>query len=285
MARQLLASVVAASVLFGAALPLQAQNPPASSQQTPAQQAKTAAHTAAVNSMFAYQLTLSCPGSFPTDLTIQGCAYRPRQRWKDFITNNVTDKAWLSAVWFGAIDQATKVPREWPRTWEFYGHRVGVLYTQTAAKGAAQMLLGFALKDDPRNVSLINDPRTHTSQVQAARKCATTPGCVPNLRNGSWSRIGHAFKDTFTVRRSADDGDGRRIPAISRFGADFASAYGGYPWYPARENKFDRAGIRAADALLTATMYSFYTEFSPEISGILGSVFKRGKAPKPAGGK
>jgi hypothetical protein len=42
--------------------------------------------------------------------------------------------------------------------------------------------------------------------------------------------------------------------------------------------------MRAAGPLETALMSSFYSEFSPEVARLIGSIFKRGPKRVPASG-
>jgi hypothetical protein len=83
-----------------------------------------------------------------------------------------------------------------------------------------------------------------------------------------------------TVRRSAVQGNGHRIPAFSRFAGEAAGAYAGYPWYPRSQNTLAQVGQRAAGAFGTAALSSFYTEYKPEITDLLGAIFRRGRQSK-----
>jgi hypothetical protein len=237
-----------------------------------------------------------CPGAFPTDLTATDCSYKASQRTLDFVSGSVTDQAVLGAVVFGLGAQIIESPSEWKRTWEGYGDRVGSRYTQAVGKGAAQYLVGLALQDDPRFLAYRDDPAVirrrrdavcglseRSGQTNAAPCNKGTNGnTASSLTHDGWQRFGHAWYDVITVRRSTISGDGRRIPALSRFAGEFAGAYAGYPWYPAAENTFPKVGERAAGAFGTAVLSSFYTEYKPEITNLLGAVFRRGRAKSKA---
>jgi hypothetical protein len=106
---------------------------------------------------------------------------------------------------------------------------------------------------------------------------STSAESLDALSHDGWQRFGHAWYDVITVRRSTIQGKGRRIPAISRFAGEAAGAYAGYPWYPGAENTFSMVGQRAAGAFGTAVLSSFYTEYKPEITNLLGAVFRRGR--------
>jgi hypothetical protein len=205
----------------------------------------------------------SCPGSFPTDLTIVNCSYTPAQRAKDFVTGSLTDLSLFEAITTGAFAAAIRSPGEWSGTWENYGRRVGVRYNQAVAKGAAEFVLGSIDREDPRHVSYRNDP-----------------GERPGSKAGAWKRIGHAFYDSISDRISKDDAKGHRFPALTRYVGAYASGYGGYAWNPGPENTFKNASLRAAQSLGTDVAISFYTEFSPGLSKLLGTMVKRGRAPK-----
>ena len=56
------------------------------------------------------------------------------------------------------------------------------------------------------------------------------------------------------------------------------------PGIQAAENTFAQVGQRAAGAFGTAVLSSFYTEYKPEITNVLGSVFRRGRQSKSSAG-
>ena len=238
------------------------------------------------------------PGAFPTDLTkTADCSYTPTQRTLDFVSGSVTDQAVLGAVVFGLGAQVIQSPSEWKRTWDGYGHRVGSRYTQALGKGTAQYLVGLILKDDPRFLAYRDDPATvarHRDAVSAvaaraspgiSNPCAnSTAVSLDSLSHDGWQRFGHAWYDVVTVRHSTLKGNGRRIPAFSRFVGEAAGAYAGYPWYPGSENTLAQVGQRAAGAFGTALLSSFYTEYKPEITNLLGAVFRHGSQPRSSAG-
>ncbi|MGA8087839.1 MAG: hypothetical protein WCA10_11060 [Terracidiphilus sp.] len=234
-----------------------------------------------------------CPGAFPTDLTATDCRYKLTQRTLDFAGGSVSDQAILGAAVFGFGAQIIQSPSEWKRTWDGYGRRVGSRYTQALGKGTAQYLIGLMLNDDPRFLALRNDPgviarrRAAVCTMTARAPNALTQACpnsesqsLDSLTHDGWRRFGHAWYDVVTVRRSSIHGNGHRIPAISRFAGDAAGAYAGYPWYPGSENTIAQVGQRAAGAFGTAILSSFYTEYHPEITNLLGAIFRRGGQPK-----
>jgi len=235
----------------------------------------------------------ACPGAFPTDLNnTANCQYHLKQRTLDFVSGSVTDQPILSAVVFGLGAQIIDSPGEWKRTWYGYGMRVGSRYTQAVGKGAATYLVGWMLQDDPRFLAYRDDPRV-LERRQAAFKALETKGSsggtstansVNALQHDGWQRFGHAWFDVITVRHSQKYGKGVRIPAFSRFAGELGGAYAGYPWYPGAENTPKNVSLRASGAFGTAVMSSFYTEYKPEITNLLGALFRRGSQPKATAG-
>ncbi len=221
-----------------------------------------------------------CPGAFPTDLTSNDCRYKVKDRALDYVSGSITDQAVLGAVVFGLGAQIIQSPADWKRTWDGYGHRVGSRYTQAVGKGTAQFLVGWALRDDPRFLAYRDDPGVIKRRRQAVEDSQSAAAASQPLTRDGWQRFGHAWWDVVTVRRSSQNGDGRRIPALSRFAGEFGGAYAGYPWYHAPENSFSQVGQRAAGAFGTAVLSSFYTEYKPEIAMLLGSILRRGGQPK-----
>jgi len=225
-----------------------------------------------------------CPGAFPTDLTKIDCRYTARQRTLDFVSGSVTDQSGLSAVVYGLGAQIIESPSEWKRTWYGYGQRVGVRYTQAVAKGSTQYLVGLLFNDDPRMVAYGDDPDVIRRRQAAVARLAAGDRTLDQMNHDGWQRFGHVWYDVITVRRSTRSGDGRRMPAISRFAGEFAGAYGGYPWYPGPENKLPQVGQRAAGAFGTAVLSSFWTEYHVEITRVLSAVLHRNHANAAGGG-
>lgn len=220
---------------------------------------------------------IACPGSFPTDLSVTDCRFYWGRRWEQFITGSVTDQAIGGTLFYGAIAQARRSPPEWRGNWEGYGRRIGVRYSQGVAKGAAEIIVGWMMNDDPRHVAYDDD-----RHFVCKHNDAFGPDNV-TIRNAVIARrVVHAVYDTITIRRSTIHGTGCRLPAISRFVGDFASAYGGYPWYRHKENTFPNVGLRAASAFGSAFVPSFYAEFKPEIARTLGAIFRRGRTTSTA---
>lgn len=210
---------------------------------------------------------LVCPGGFPTDLTVMNCSYTEDLRLKQWVTSSISDQAMLGAAVYGLGAQIIQSPSEWKRTWEGYGDRIGVRYTQAAARGTAEFLVGNLLHDDPRHRSYKDAPLTHYgTKITSCNANGFVITTYPPPSHLVWRRIGHAFVDSVTVLRSNPCGIGARMPAIDRMVGIAASAYAGYAWYPRSENTIDKVAQRAAGAYGSTLAGSFYTEFSPEIS-------------------
>lgn len=221
-----------------------------------------------------------CPGSFPTDLTVTNCEFTQKLRVQQWIAASVSDEAMLGAVVYGAGAQIIKSPGEWGRNWGGYGDRIGVRYSQAAARGTAEFIAGNIMHDDPRHLSYKDDPHTHYGEKLVGPCISESPIKVqqyPVPPHLIFRRIGHAFFDSVTVIKSNPCGNGHRLPAIDRLFGVAASAYGGYPIYPAAENTLPNAADRAAMAYGSTLLGSFYTEFSPEISLGLGKLFGQKK--------
>jgi hypothetical protein len=223
---------------------------------------------------------IPCPGSFPTDLTaVNNCKFTTEKRLAVLTSGSLTDQAMGSAAFYALVAQIWKSPDDWHRTWEGYGLRVGVRYKQSVAKGSTQFLVGWIMRDDPRHVSYRDDPRHYTKYLAGAQPSS---GDAQN----SWAapsgckRLWHAIFDSLTVRRSSEDGLGRRIPALSRFAGDFGGAYATYAWYRGPQNTFGNVGLRVAGAFGGDVVSSLYTEFKPAISKKLGELLNRGNSRK-----
>jgi hypothetical protein len=205
----------------------------------------------------------ACPGDPTGNVASVDCSFTATMRFKDLFTSSLSDEALLEAVIYGGVDEIRNSPAEWARSWTGYGYRVGSLYAQNLAKGLTEFGFAAALRTDPRNVSFAQDP------------AVTQPSTVGR-------RIGHAFKDFLTVRRSAVDGNGARMPNLPLFAGAAASGFVGDLWYPNSARTNTAIAMRAGGSIATALGASFYTEFSPEIGRALGAIFKRRPAPLPS---
>ncbi|HEV2200498.1 MAG TPA: hypothetical protein VGR73_11815 [Bryobacteraceae bacterium] len=203
----------------------------------------------------------TCPGDPAGNLASIDCNFTPSQRWEQFVTGSVTDQALLGATFFGSIAQLMDDPAEWKKDWTGLGERIGARYAQNFAKGLTEYTFSAMLYTDPRHVSYANDPR------------------IANHKRGVKPRIGHAFMDFLSVRRSSPSGDGRALPNVPLFAGAAASGFVGYAWYPDRLATPQQAAQRASFSLGTALAASFYNEFQPEVGRLLGAIFKRGKTP------
>jgi hypothetical protein len=202
----------------------------------------------------------NCPGDPPGNLSSFDCSFHESTRFEQFVSGSVTDQAVLSATFFGFVAQLRKDPNEWKQDWGGFGYRVGSRYAQNMAKGLTEYGFGALMRVDPRHTTYASDPR------------------IQQHKTGVTPRIGHAFMDWLTVRRSSPDGNGRALPNLPLFLGAGASGFSGYAWYPDRLATPGQAALRGSSSLGTALAASFYAEFQPEISRLLGAIFKS-KAP------
>lgn len=216
-----------------------------------------------------------CPGGFPTDLTNYDCSYTKQLRLSQWITTSFTDEAMLqsiaSATFFG---QTIPSPSEWGRTWNNYGLRIGANYTGATARGTTEFVIGALIKDDPRHIRYIDDPRTHYGTKLLG--CSTNHLDLVTYQPPSGSlvfrRIGHAFLDSVTVRHSNVCGNGAVLPAVDRLGGIWAAAYASSGWYPSQENTLPNVAQRAGISYGITLGGSFYNEFSQEITSMLMTI-------------
>jgi hypothetical protein len=203
---------------------------------------------------------VTCPGDPPGNLASLDCFYTTAMRVDRFLGESVTDQAVLGATFFGLVAQVRKSPPEWGRDWEGFGRRVGTRYGQNVAKGATAFAVGALMQVDPRLVSYAADPL-----IDRTRRTG-----------GAWTRVGHAVMDWATVRRSARDGGGRRLPNLPLFAGATVSGLAGNLWYPDRLTTSSQTAKRIGGSLGTALFASFYNEFEPELGRVLGRLVRRG---------
>jgi hypothetical protein len=219
----------------------------------------------------------TCPGDPAGNLASVDCSFTLTLRFQNLVTSSISDQAMLGSVFYGTIAHVMNDPHEWGRGWAGFGDRVGSRYGQNLGKGIVEFSFGAALKIDPRHVSYASDPLIQPAAAGQGCVGAPAPGTVvpATVRR----RIGHAFMDFLTVRRSSEDGCGHRLPNIPLFAGSAAGAFVGDLWYPPSARTPEEIGLRAAGSLATALGSSFYTEFSPELGRVLGAIFKTGKTP------
>jgi hypothetical protein len=224
-----------------------------------------------------YEFT--CPGSFASDLTVVNCEYTGRQRLQQFLTTGITDQAMVLSITGSLFTQAIPTPSEWPRTWKYYGYRVGASYTQSVGNATAQLIVGAAMREDPRHVQCDRDPLLYGRDPSGDKPFSCTKK----------QRFAHALLDSITVRRSfagsltpefrqalgksQNDQTTRslyrsqykRLPALSRLVGAYAGAYAQYPWEPGSANKFGAVSQRAALTFAPTFLGSFFTEYGTSI--------------------
>jgi hypothetical protein len=233
-------------------------------------------------------IQFTCSGSFPTDLTVINCKYQQRQRLEQFVTTGLTDQAMVLSVTGSLVSQVLHTPGEWPRTWKYYGYRVGSSYTASVGRATAEYLVGTALHDDPRHVKCSDDPRLFYKEVpDKAFSCTSRQRFVHFLLDSVTvrpSRDGSAVdidKEKVLTPQDLDDfkRSYRRLPAIDRLVGVYAGAYSQYPWEPRSANTFGAISQRAALSFGSTFLGSFYTEYSASIFSALKKKFSGPAAP------
>lgn len=216
---------------------------------------------------------VTCPGDPPGNLASLDCFYTMPMRLEQFVGGSVTDQAVLGATFFGLVAHIRGSPPEWQRDWDGFGRRVGTRYGQSFVKGLSGLGVGMLMRSDPRHVSYASDPLIDKAQRQR------NPATARERRGRTWTRIGHAVMDWATVRRSAERGDGGRMPNLPLVAGAVASGLTGNLWYPDRLTTRSETATRIGASVGTALVASFYNEFQPEIGRVLGRLVRRGASP------
>jgi len=233
---------------------------------------------------------LICPGGFPTDLTVLNCSYTGYQRRLTFVSGSLTDQAILLAATGSLVSSAFPSTNSNAITLRNYGLNVAGGYVSSVARGGAEYFVGSLMRDDPRHVSCVNDPRVFYPLDYPP----TGGGDPKRYLCTSFKRFMHAVIDSFTVRESQpglrwlrndeferlSKGEQerylaeyrvlvphlrRRLFAFDRLIGVYAGAYAQYPFEPADSNSFARVSERAALSFGTTVLGSFYTEYASSI--------------------
>jgi hypothetical protein len=238
----------------------------------------------------------TCPGGFPSDLTVINCRYTNRMRATQFVTTGLTDQAMVLSLTGSLFTSAIRSPPEWPGTFHYYWLRVGASYSQSVGSAAAQLTIGSAIKDDPRHVTCDRDPLMYardSSDFQTFRctkkqrfwHALVDSVTVRHSRPGLWPIMGpsgvvaYSKSNVLSLANEADQSataeDFRReygrMPALDRLVGAYAGAYSQYPWEPGPANKFGAISQRAALSFAPTFLGSFWQEYSSSLI----SAFKR----------
>lgn len=205
-------------------------------------------------------VVIVCPGEFPTNLTVKDCTFSQRNRWDSFVINSLSDQAILGSIAGALSSQVVKSPAEWPRTWNYYGYRLGASYGGGVARGVVEFSIGSITKSDPRHVRCEEDP------LSFKHYGSDLPEHCTGLKGQLVVRPVHVFTDAFTVRRSKKNGDGFRYPALERLAGIYADAYASNPWQPQVENNFAAVSRRAGSNFLFTFLGCFWNEYGPDIT-------------------
>ncbi len=139
----------------------------------------------------------------------------------------------VSSAVTSAISHARNEPRGWGSDSEGYARRYGSSLAADAVGDTTQLLVGIALKQDPRYIT---------------------------LGQGTFgSRIAHAIGYTF-IQRGASGG---RQPAIARFAGVAAMGFVPNAWYPPGSRTAQDGAVRMGIALAGYMCGSMLAEFQP----------------------
>jgi hypothetical protein len=171
-----------------------------------------------------------------------------RQKFCYYSENRVlTGSGVFGSLFFGAVGQLRHDPEEWGQGAEGYGRRVGTRYAQGLAKSTAEFLFGALNHEDPRSHPPVAlnalDNRSHTIR----------------------GRLGAALLRTIWTHRDT----GRDFIAFSRIAGALSSGFVGNAWYPDRLATTRQAFARTGSAFGGYVMSNLFSEFQPELFGLI----------------
>ena len=174
----------------------------------------------------------------------------------------LTGSAVFGSLFFGAVAQLRHDPEEWGQGAEGYARRVGTRYAQGLAKSTAEFLAGAMNHEDPRPHPPVDLSATDSHS---------------HVKNTIKGRIGEALLRTvWTHRDTGHDG-----PALSRIAGAFSSGFIGNLWYPDRLATTGQAFARTGSAMGGYVMNSLFSEFQPELFGLVRKVLGLGAKQPP----
>lgn len=210
-----------------------------------------------------------CPGEFPSNILVKDCSFDQHRRWDNFVISSLSDQAILGSVAGALGSQIIKSPAEWPRTWTYYGYRLGASYSGGAARGIVEFTIGSVANSDPRHVRCIEDPLSFKHYgPNLAEHCTGVKGQL-------LFRPLHVFTDAFSVRHSQKSGEGSRYPAVERLAGIYADAYASYPWQPQVENRFPAVSRRAGWNFFYTFLGSVWNEYGQTLTARFGRTPER----------
>ena len=189
-----------------------------------------------------------------------------RQKFCYYSENRVlTGSAVFGSLFFGAVAQFRHDPQEWGQGVEGYGRRVGTRYAQGLAKSTAEFLVGAINHEDPRAHPPVD--------IGAAN---------PHLKSTFKGRLGSALLRTVWTHRDPPYKDGI---AFSRIAGALSSGFVGNAWYPDRLTTPGQAFARTGSAMGGYVINSLFSEFQPEVFGLVRKMLGLGSKKQPAANK
>ncbi len=179
-----------------------------------------------------------------------------------------TGSALFGAAFFGAIAQARDDPPEWPQGADGFGRRMGTRYTQGMIKSTATFVVSSLTREDPR----VKPPQIYSVSDLADTSAANRFGCPPSTTFKG--RLGQSLLRV--VWDSCRTNPWAR-PKPARVAGSFASGFLGLAWAPASQDHISNALIDSGTAFGGYIGDSVFSEFSPDISRMLGHLFPLGK--------
>jgi hypothetical protein len=205
--------------------------------------------------------------------TIPREAFGMKQRicyWGDQL---FTGSALFGAAFFGGIAQATDDPVEWPQGADGFGRRMGTRYTQGMIKSTAAFLISSITREDPRP----KPPQVYAYGLGTNGSTVTRFGCREST--SFKGRLGESL--VRIVWDSCQTSVWAR-PKPARLAGSFASGFAGLAWAPTSTDHVSNALESSGTAFGGYIADSIFSEFSPDISRLLGHLFPTGKPKFPA---
>lgn len=172
-----------------------------------------------------------------------------------------TGSALFGAGFFGAISEWRHSPPEWPQGAQGFGEQMGTRYAQGMTKATAAFIVSTITREDPR--ILPPSPSAIFSKNFGCRPSPTFKG-----------RLGQSLV------RTVWDGCRSNLLQRPRFSfvlGSFASGFVSLAWAPPSQNNISSALKTSGSGFGGYEADSVFTEFEPNIFGLLGMLFPMGK--------
>jgi hypothetical protein len=199
-------------------------------------------------------------------------AFRLKQRTCYWRSQLFTADAMFGAAFFGAIAQATDDPVEWPQGADGYGRRVGTRYAQSMIKSSGTFLVSLVSREDPRPKPV----QVYPGSPSLNGNRDTAFGCRQAITYKG--RLGQSLLRT--VWDACRDKPWKR-PKPGRLGGSFASGFAGLMWAPPSVDHISNALSDSGTAFGGYVAESVISEFSPDISRLVGHLVPTGRPKTP----